>query len=232
MKKKISADRKEDRNGKMAAQPVAADEEKRRKRVLRKLRERYPDAECSLNHFNPFQLLIATILSAQCTDRRVNMVTAELFKKFKGPRDFLAAGIKKTEDAIKSTGFYHNKAKNILALCQILEDRFAGEVPADMETLVTLPGVGRKTANVVMGNAFGIVSGFVVDTHVGRLSRRLGFSAEENPEKVERDLTAFVPKKEWIVLSHRLIAFGREICSARRPDCPNCPIRSDCPSAE
>ena len=206
-------------------------EQKRRKRILKKLNAAYPVAACSLRHESPFQLLIATILSAQCTDKRVNEVTPGLFKRFKTPEDFLHAGIPEIEDAIRSTGFYHNKAKNIYALCQRLKEDCGGKVPHTIDELVSLPGVGRKTANVVLGNAFGIIEGIVVDTHVGRISRKLGFSEAADPGKIERDLTAFVPKKEWIDFSHRLIMHGRQICRARNPLCGQCPLASDCPSA-
>ena len=211
--------------------PVPLDEQKRRKRILRKLNAAYPVAACSLRHESPFQLLIATILSAQCTDKRVNEVTPGLFKRFKTPDDFLRAGIPEIENAIRSTGFYHNKAKNIYALCQRLKEDYKSEVPHTIDELVALPGVGRKTANVVLGNAFGIIEGIVVDTHVGRISRKLGFSESADPEKVERDLTAFVPRKEWIDFSHRLIMHGRQICRARNPLCADCPLAADCPSA-
>ncbi len=215
-----------------SSSPIPPDELKRRKRVLRKLNAAYPIAACSLVHTNPFQLLIATILSAQCTDKRVNEVTAVLFKTLKTPGDFLRAGIPEIENAIRSTGFFHNKAKNIYALCRRLKEDYKNEVPRTIGELVGLPGVGRKTANVVLGNAFGIVEGIVVDTHVGRISRKLGFTEAADPEKVERDLTAFVPKKEWVDFSHRLITHGRQICRARHPLCGQCPLAADCPSAE
>ena len=215
-----------------SAAPLAAEELKRRRRVLKKLNAAYPVAACSLRHESPFQLLIATILSAQCTDKRVNEVTPSLFRRFKTPGDFLRAGIPEIEEAIRSTGFYHNKAKNIYALCQRLKEDYGGKVPQTIGELVSLPGVGRKTANVVLGNAFGIIEGIVVDTHVGRISRKLGFSEAADPDKVERDLTAFVPKKEWIDFSHRLITHGRQICRARNPLCGQCPLAAECPSAE
>lgn len=207
-------------------------ETKRRKTILRKLKTKYPIAECSLTHADPFQLLIATILSAQCTDKRVNEVTKVLFKTLKTPADFVRAGIPEIENGIRSTGFYHNKAKNIHALCEKLIAEYDGKVPGEMDALLKLPGVGRKTANVVLGNAFGAVEGIVVDTHVGRISRRLGFTESADPDKVERDLVSFVPKKEWVDFSHRLIAFGREICSARSPRCADCPVQSECPGKE
>lgn len=210
---------------------VEPEELRRRRRILRKLNAAYPQVGCTLDHFNAFQLLIATILSAQCTDKRVNEVTPGLFRRFKTPDDFLRAGIPEIEDAIRSTGFYHNKAKNIYALCKRLKEDFHNEVPHTIDELVNLPGVGRKTANVVLGNAFGIVEGIVVDTHVGRLSRKLGLTDATDPEKVERDLVSFVPKKEWVDFSHRLITHGRQVCRARRPLCEKCPLAEECPSA-
>ena len=210
---------------------VEPEELRRRRRILRKLNAAYPQVGCTLDHFNPFQLLIATILSAQCTDKRVNEVTPGLFRRFRTPDDFLRAGIPEIEDAIRSTGFYHNKAKNIYALCKRLKEDFHSEVPHTIDELVNLPGVGRKTANVVLGNAFGIVEGIVVDTHVGRLSRKLGLTDATDPGKVERDLVSFVPKKEWIDFSHRLITHGRQVCRARRPLCEKCPLAEECPSA-
>ncbi len=198
--------------------------------ILRALKKYYPDVECTLENENPFQMLVATILSAQCTDKRVNQVTEFLFKKYQTPEDFLAVPLEEIEMDIKSTGFYHNKAKNIKALCERLVQDFEGQVPADMETLVSLPGVGRKTANVVMGNAFGIASGFVVDTHVSRLSQRLGLSNEKIPEKIEKDLVQLFPAREWINLSHRLIALGREFCTARKTLCDVCCLNGICPN--
>ena len=210
---------------------VKPEELRRRRRILRKLNAAYPQVGCTLDHFSPFQLLIATILSAQCTDKRVNEVTPGLFRRFKTPDDFLRAGIPEIEDAIRSTGFYHNKAKNIYALCKRLKEDFHNKVPHTIDELVNLPGVGRKTANVVLGNAFGIVEGIVVDTHVGRLSRKLGLTDATDPGKVERDLVSFVPKKEWVDFSHRLITHGRQVCRARRPLCEKCPLAEECPSA-
>ncbi len=204
---------------------------RRRRRILKKLNAAYPQVACTLDHISPFQLLIATILSAQCTDKRVNEVTPALFKRFKTPDDFLRAGIPEIENAIRSTGFYHNKAKNIHALCKRLKEDFHGEVPRTIDELVSLPGVGRKTANVVLGNTFGIVEGIVVDTHVGRISRKLGLSEAADPEKIERDLVSFVPKKEWVDFSHRLITHGRNVCRARAPLCDKCPLAKECPSA-
>ncbi|MDD3586003.1 MAG: endonuclease III [Thermoguttaceae bacterium] len=201
----------------------------RAKQILALLKKEFPNASCTLDHLNPFQLAIATILSAQCTDKRVNMITGELFRRFPSPRHFAQAPLTEIENAIKSTGFYHNKAKNIQNLCRILLAQYHEEIPNDMETLVTLPGIGRKTANVIMGNAFDTPSGFVVDTHVLRLSRRLGLTQAKTPEKVEADLIQLFPQDEWINTSHRLILLGRSSCRARKPDCEQCFLKTICP---
>lgn len=198
-------------------------------KVLRRLKADYPEAPCALNHKTPFQLLIATILSAQCTDARVNMVTKELFRKYKKPADFAAAPLKDIEKAVQSTGFFRNKAKNIKACSTQLLEKHDGKVPQELESLVGLAGVGRKTANVVLGTAFGLATGVVVDTHVGRLSRRLGLTEQKDAVKVERDLMALLPKKEWIQFSHRMIYHGRAICSARRALCEECSMKRFCP---
>lgn len=208
---------------------VAGDRRAQAKRVLRRLQADYPDAECALIHRTPFQLLVATVLSAQCTDERVNIVTRELFAQYPEPTDLAALPLPKLEKLIQSTGFFRNKAKAIKACSRAIAEEHGGEVPRDLETLVRLPGVGRKTANVVLGTAFGIPTGVVVDTHVGRLSRRLGLTSETNPEKVERDLMEIVPQREWINFSHRLIHHGRRICQARKPKCPECSMRRFCP---
>ena len=197
------------------------------------LKKTYPDARIALHHENVFELLIATILSAQCTDVRVNIVTKELFKKYKGPGDFLKAKQSQIEDGIRSTGFYRNKAKNIQKCCRMLMEEFKGVVPRTMEELTSLPGVGRKTANVILGNAFD-TPGITCDTHVIRLSRRLGLSENADPVKLEFDLMEIVPKRKlggWSLFSHLLIWHGRNICKARKPDCPNCPIAPHCPAA-
>ena len=203
-----------------------------RKKLVKKtqdaLKKTYPNPACALAHRSPFELLVATILSAQCTDKRVNEVTPELFRRFPDARAFAEAPLEEIEFAIKSCGFYRNKALNISKASQKLVELYDGEVPADFEKLVDLPGVGRKTANCVLGNAFGIASGFVVDTHVLRLSRKIGLSDETTPEKVEADLVALYPKKEWIDASHRLIFLGREYCVARRPKCDVCPLTKFC----
>lgn len=197
-------------------------------RVFATLTERYPNPSCALDHRSPFQLLVATILSAQCTDKRVNAVTPALFERFPTAEAFADAPVEAIEELIKSCGFYRAKAANISQASRAIVERFNGEVPATLEELVQLPGVGRKTANVVLGNAFGIASGFVVDTHVLRLSRKIGLSDEETPEKVERDLNELVPQNDWVDGSHRLIYLGREYCVARRPQCDACPLGEFC----
>lgn len=198
-------------------------------RVIRQLKKDYPHAECALNYETPVQLLVATILSAQCTDERVNLVTAKLFKKYPTAHDLAKASIPSLEKMVQSAGFYRNKAKNIKACCQSLVKEHSGEVPQDLNALVKLAGVGRKTANVVLGTAFGIPTGVVVDTHVGRISRRLGLTEKTDPVKVERELNALLPQKEWIDYSHRMIYHGRAICKARKPDCNGCHFKKFCP---
>ena len=197
--------------------------------VARLLARAYPDAECSLDHRGPLQLLISTILSAQCTDERVNMVTPALFRKYRTAADFAKAPIADLEEAIRSTGFYRNKARNIQACCQRLVDEFGGEVPKNLDELVTLPGVGRKTANVVLGSGFGIASGVVVDTHVTRLSNRLGLTETKDAVKIEQDLIAQLPESEWVAFSHRMIQHGRRVCMARKPNCEACSLSKLCP---
>jgi len=197
--------------------------------VVRSLRRCYPDARCSLDHRTPLELLVATILSAQCTDERVNKVTAGLFRTYRTAADYAGAPQAQLERDIQSTGFFRNKAKNIRACCRVLLEQYHGEVPAEIDKLTKLPGIGRKTANVVLGTAFGVASGVVVDTHVRRISRRLGLSEQKNPEKVERDLIDQIPKKEWIALSHRMIQHGRRYCTARNPKCDGCPLADICP---
>ncbi len=202
-------------------------------KIFPKLKKTYPGAKTALDHSDPMQLLIATILSAQCTDVRVNIVTRDLFKKYKGPSDWAGADIRQIENDIRSTGFYRNKARNIKKSCRIILDKFNGKVPCTMDELLTLAGVGRKTANVLLGNAFG-TPGITCDTHVIRLSRRLGLSGNKDPVKLEFDLMEIVPRKKWggwTMFSHLLIFHGRNICKARKPDCPNCPIVKHCPSA-
>ena len=199
--------------------------------LLEILRTTYPDAHCELNYEGPFQLLVATILSAQCTDVRVNMVTPALFKKYPNAKSLAAARQEDVEDLIRSTGFFRNKAKNLIAAAKSLIGEHNGEVPKDLETLTNLPGVGRKTANVVLGNAYGIEAGIVVDTHVARLSQRLGLTKQKDPVKIEKDLIKQIPQDAWTLWSHLLIWHGRRRCMARNPDCPNCELRSLCPTA-
>jgi endonuclease III len=199
--------------------------------VIRRLKRAYPDAKCSLNHSNPFELLIATILSAQCTDERVNIVTADLFRKYKKPEDYLAVSPRELEKDIQSTGFFRNKTKSIQGTSKMLTEQYGGTVPHTMEELLELPGVARKTANVVLGNAFEIKSGVVVDTHVTRLSHRLGFTQAKTAEKIELDLVPIVPKKDWVIFPHLMIAHGRKICKARTPLCDQCPVEKQCPSS-
>jgi endonuclease-3 len=201
------------------------------RRVVKLLRRAYPDAHCTLDHSNPLELLIATILSAQCTDERVNQVTVNLFGKYRGAQDYLRVAQSELETDIRSTGFYRNKARAIQGACLIISEQHGGRVPDNMEELLALPGVARKTANVVLGNAFHLANGIVVDTHVQRLSQRLGLTDQQQPEKIERDLTALIPRKDWIDFSHLLIAHGRQICKARTPLCAQCIIERDCPSS-
>jgi endonuclease III len=199
--------------------------------VIRRLKRAYPDAKCSLNHSNPFELLVATILSAQCTDERVNIVTADLFRKYKKPEDYLNVSPRELEKDIQSTGFFRNKTKSIQGTSKVLTEQYGGTVPHTMEELLELPGVARKTANVVLGNAFDIKAGVVVDTHVTRLSHRLGFTQAKTAEKIELDLIPIVPKKDWVMFPHLLIAHGRKICKARNPLCDQCPVERQCPSS-
>ena len=197
--------------------------------VIAALQRTYPDAHCELNYANPLELLIATILSAQCTDKRVNLVTAELFRRYRSARDFADAPLADLEQAVRSTGFYRNKARNIQACCRKLVERHAGEVPRTMEELTALDGAGRKTANVVLGNAFGLNVGVVVDTHVSRLSQRLGLTRRTTPERIETDLMKLVPQPLWAQFSHWLIWHGRRRCDARKPDCEACEVKALCP---
>lgn len=200
--------------------------------VNRRLAERYPDAQCSLDFTTPFELLIATVLSAQSTDARVNIVTKSLFRKYPGPAAFAAASQVEMEKDVRQTGFFRNKAKAVIALSQAIMERFGGEVPASMDDLTTLPGVGRKTANVVLSNAFDTAIGFVVDTHVARVAGRLGFTATADAVKIEQDLMALVPREEWTPFGHRLIYHGRQTCVARKPLCGECVVNDLCPSRE
>jgi endonuclease-3 len=214
--------------GKQAAESPAA-LKARTSQIVAALAQEYPDAECALHHKDAFQLLVATILSAQCTDERVNMVTPDLFKKYPTPAAFVAAPIEAIEKAIQSTGFFRNKAKSIKSASQALVEKHGGKVPQELDAMVQLAGVGRKTANVVLGVAYGKATGVVVDTHVGRLSRRLGLTKNDDPVKVEADLMAILPQCEWIEFSHRLIHHGRRICQARKPKCDACVLDDLCP---
>ena len=201
------------------------------RKIISLLKKEYPDARCALDHSNPLELLIATILSAQCTDKRVNIVTAELFRKYRTAEDYIRVAQTELEKDVRSTGFFRNKAKSIQGACRIISEKYKGRVPDTIDELLALPGVARKTANVVLGTAFGITSGVVVDTHVSRLSQRLGLTDEKQPEKIERDLMSLVPRKDWIIFSHLLIWHGREVCHARTPLCEKCIVEKLCPSS-
>lgn len=203
---------------------------RRARRVNRALAVRYPDARCELDHTSPLELLVATVLSAQTTDVRVNLVTPALFERYRDAAAYASADREELEALIRSTGFFRAKAQSLIGIGQALVERFDGQVPARLTDLVQLPGVGRKTANVVLGDAFG-VPGITVDTHVGRLARRLGWTTQTDPVRVEQDIAALIPRPEWTLLSHRLIFHGRRTCFARRPACEACPITRDCPSA-
>jgi len=201
----------------------------RLKKIIAALDRAYPEAHCELNHTDPLELLVATILSAQCTDKRVNIVTQELFKEYRSAADYANAPLAELEQAIKSTGFFRNKARNIKAAGRDLVEKHGGQVPQTMEELTGLAGVGRKTANVVLGNAFGINEGVVVDTHVARLSQRLDLTRQKTPEKIETELMALVPQKQWTLFSHWFIWHGRRRCFARKPDCAQCEVVKLCP---
>ncbi len=204
----------------------------RLQKIFAGLDKLFPQAQCALTHDNPFQLLVATILSAQCTDERVNKVTPGLFAKYPTPQDLAAVSQSELENEIRSTGFFRNKAKNIIGASQKIVSDFGGKVPPSMGELLILPGVARKTANVVLGTAFGIPSGVVVDTHVFRIAHRLNLSREKTPEKVEQDLMRIVPRDRWITFAHQVIWFGRRICAARNPLCAECPLEPVCDSAD
>ena len=208
-----------------------AERKRRTRSIITRLKREFPDAKCALDHANPLELLVATILSAQSTDARVNIVTPALFAKYKSAADYAAANPDVFQSEIHSTGFFRNKTKSILGMAQALEERHNGQVPDTMDALVALPGVGRKTANVVLGNAFGKNEGVVVDTHVARISGLLKLTKQTNPEKIERDLMELVPRKDWTIFSHLLILHGRKTCIARRPRCESCRINDLCPSS-
>ncbi|MDZ7343867.1 MAG: endonuclease III [candidate division KSB1 bacterium] len=211
---------------------MPASEQRRRARLLRMLRERYPHATCALRFTNPFELLVATVLSAQSTDKLVNRITPALFKKYPGPAALARADLAELESLIRPSGFFRQKAKNLKACAEAIANDHGGQVPRTMAALMALPGVGRKTANVVLGNAFHLNEGIVVDTHMQRLAQRLGLSRENNPEKIEQELMAIVPQEDWTVFSHRMIQHGREICRARQPKCPACLLAPDCPARQ
>jgi len=206
-----------------------SERKQRAQKIVFLLKRAYPAAKCSLVHQSPLQLLIATILSAQCTDARVNLVTPALFARFKSANDFAHADIHELETLIRSTGFYHNKAKNIKEACRIIAEKHNGQVPRTMEEMLELPGVARKTANIVLGNAYGIIEGVPVDTHAIRISHLLGWTKENQQEKIERDLMALLPRKDWLKISDLFVHHGRAVCIARRPLCSKCPVRTLCP---
>jgi endonuclease-3 len=217
MKKKLSDVKLDDRN--------------RVTKIIELLEERFPDAKIALNYTTPLELLIATILSAQCTDKRVNIVTKTLFRKYRSAGDYANADLKELEQDIKSTGFYRNKARNIKKCCQLLVEKFHSQVPKTMEEMLELPGVARKTANIVLSNAYDIVEGIAVDTHVRRVSKRLGLTEEEDQDKIEQDLMALVPKDKWMRITDLLIFLGRRVCIAKKPKCEICTLNKLCPSA-
>jgi len=215
-----------------AVSPQKSSRRRRISQILEGLDRRFPDAKCALEHRTAFELLIATILSAQCTDERVNIVTRDLFQKYPGPQAFAAAPPRELEQDIRSTGFYRNKTKSIQGACRMILERFGGKAPETMQELIELPGVARKTANVVLGVAYGKAEGIVVDTHVTRVSRRLELTKETVPEKIERDLMTVIPQSRWILFSHQMILHGRHICKARRPLCHQCPVEPVCRSKD
>jgi endonuclease-3 len=218
--------KKEDKNKK--ASPPAGEQVDA---IISLLDQHYPDATCTLDFQSPLQLLVATILSAQCTDERVNQVTPSLFKKYPSAQAFAQAPIEELEEAVKSTGFYRNKAKSIQSCCRMIQEGYGGDVPADLDALVGLPGIGRKTANVILGNVFQI-PGIVVDTHVKRVTQRLGLTRNQDPEKIERDLMEIIPRDRWVKFCHQLIQLGRNICQARKPKTSVCPLRPHCEYAK
>ncbi len=223
-KKPLAAKTKHDAKSDLAPERIAE--------ILRRLAAAYPNAECALHHRNAWELLVATILSAQCTDARVNMVTPELFRKFPTPKAMAEASLPAIEAEIRSTGFYHNKAKSISGAAKIISTQFKGQVPRTMAELLTVPGAARKTANVVLGVAYKVAEGVVVDTHVLRLSKRLGLTQSDEPKKVEQELMQIIPKDHWIQFSHELIHHGRQICIARRPKCVDCTLETLCHSGD
>ncbi|WP_166822762.1 endonuclease III [Thalassoroseus pseudoceratinae] len=231
VKKKTTKSRSSAKKTKTTVAPIESleDRQARAKRLYKGLKKTYPEAECALLHETPFQLLVATILSAQCTDERVNSVTPSLFEEYPTPEAMSKATQEEIESIIKSLGFFRNKAQNLLGMANKLVHEFDSELPRTLDEMISLPGVGRKTANVVLGTAFGLPTGVVVDTHVKRLSNRFGLTASQNPEIIERDLMAVLPESDWIMYSHRAIHHGRQICKARKAMCLECPLLSDCP---
>src|ERR1700730_11561968 len=208
-----------------------AKRKERTEEIIKLLKRAHPDAHCALNHSNAFELLIATILSAQCTDERLNIVTADLFRKYRRPEDYLKVPALELQQDVRTTGFFRNKTKSIQGACKMLVEEFGSEVPRTMDELLRLPGVARKTANVVLGVAYGIAAGVVVDTHVSRLSQRLRLTKQKDPGKIEQELMKLVPRKDWIIFSHLLIFHGRRVCKARRPLCEECKVERLCPSS-
>jgi endonuclease-3 len=234
-KKRAAPPRRDRRRGKVVA-PVSRKRRlppasERAPEIYARLATEYPDAKCALDHHNPFELIVATILSAQCTDARVNMVTPALFAKYPDARSMAVADPDVLQEMIKSTGFFRNKTKSLLGMANAVVEKHGGEIPRSMGELVALPGVGRKTANVVLGNAFRIDEGIVVDTHVSRLSNRLALTRQTDPVKIEQDLMALYPKHQWTMLAHLLISHGREVCDAKRPECERCVVNTLCPSS-
>lgn len=217
----------------MATPKLARDApiDQRAPEIVKRLSKAYPDAHVALNFTNPLECLVATILSAQCTDERVNIVTKSLFKKYRSPKDYLRVADSELAADIKSTGFFNQKTKSIRGACARIVDVYGGKVPDTMEDLITLPGVARKTANIVLGNSYGVVEGIAVDTHVRRLAERLGFSNEKDPDKIEQDLMRSIPRKRWFDFTYALIDHGRSICMARKPRCEECPVSDLCPSS-
>lgn len=215
-----------------ASQKPAPKSPQQLQEIMQRLEKLYPNARYELDFSTPLELLVATILAAQCTDVRVNAVTKDLFQKYRSARDYATANQEELEEDVRPTGFYRNKAKSIRAACQYLVDHHRGEVPRTLAEMVRIPGVGRKTANVILGNAFGIVEGFIVDTHVGRLARRFGWSEQEDALKAEQELMRLVPRQEWLNVAHRMILHGRVVCQARKPACGRCVLAEVCPSAE
>ncbi len=215
----------------MARKPVTRKLQAHADEVRARLAAEYPDASCALRHRNALELLVATILSAQCTDVRVNEVTKSLFRKCTSAKDYAEVPLEELEEDIRPTGFYRNKAKSIKAACRKIVERHGGDVPRTMDELTALDGVGRKTANVILGNAFGVSDGIVVDTHVRRLSQRLGLTTQDDPDKIERDLMNFIPRDDWTMIAHRLIDHGRRVCVARKPNCGDCVLSDLCPSS-